>query len=104
MELAGQSRGNRSMPRVKTVSKKQAILDAASRDFAERDFHEVLIDDIAATAKIGKGTIYRYFETKEELYFAAILQGFDELYETLIATLPEGASPTRRPERIAREV
>ena len=92
------------MPRVKTVSKKQAILDAASRDFAEKDFHEVLIDDIATSAKIGKGTIYRYFETKEELYFAAILQGFDELYETLVATLPEEAFPKRRLERIAREI
>src|SRR5437773_10331435 len=104
MELAGQFQGNRSMPRVKTVSKKRAILDAASRDFAEKDFHEVLIDDIATSAKIGKGTIYRYCETKEELYFAAILQGFDELYETLVAQLPAEASPARRLERIAREI
>ena len=92
------------MPRVKTVSKKQAILEAASRDFARKDFHEVLIDDIAASARIGKGTIYRYFQTKEELYFAAILKGFDELYAALVATLPEEASPTRRLERIAREI
>src|SRR6266508_2184323 len=104
MELTGQFRENHSMPRVKTVSKKQAILEAASRDFARKDFHEVLIDDIAASARIGKGTIYRYFQTKEELYFAAILQGFDELYAALVATLAAEASPTRRLERIAREI
>ena len=36
------------MPRVKTVSKKQAILEAAARVFAAKEFHQVLIDDVAA--------------------------------------------------------
>ena len=69
------------MPRVKTATKEQAILDAASQVFALRPFHEVLIDDIAADASIGKGTIYRYFPTKEDLYFATILHGLDTLAE-----------------------
>ena len=64
------------MPRVRTVSKKQAILEAASRDFAEKDFHEVLIDDIATSAKIGKGTIYRYFPSKDDIFFALAEEGF----------------------------
>lgn len=92
------------MPRVKTQTKKQAILDAAARDFAQREFHEVLIEDIASSARIGKGTIYRYFETKEDLYFATILEGFDELNRALASALPREASPTRQLERIAREI
>src|SRR5260370_42216817 len=82
------------MPRVKTSSKKEEILEAASGVFADREFHEVLIDDVAAQAGVGKGTVYRYFRTKEELYFETILQAFDDLS----ATLAEGVlGETSRP-------
>lgn len=91
------------MPRVKTKSKKEEILEAASRVFADREFHEVLIDDVAAQAGVGKGTVYRYFRTKEELYFETLLRAFDDLSETLAEGVLEEASPTRRLERIARE-
>ena len=56
------------MPRVKTEAKERAILEAAAKVFAMKPFHGVLIDEIASDAGIGKGTIYRYFETKDELY------------------------------------
>jgi AcrR family transcriptional regulator len=102
MELTGQFR-NKSMARVKTISKKEEILEAASRVFAEREFHEVLIDDVASLAGVGKGTVYRYFRTKEELYFETLLQAFDELSATLAEAVTEEASPTRRLERIVRE-
>jgi len=92
------------MPRVKTATKEQAILEAASHVFALRPFHEVLIDDIAADASIGKGTIYRYFPTKEDLYFATILHGIDTLTDIAgRATEPE-QHPARRLERIAVEI
>ena len=91
------------MPRVKTVVKKDEILEAASRVFAEKEFHEVLIDDIAALAGVGKGTVYRYFRTKEELYFETILQALDDLYALLVRTTSQEVSATRRLERIARE-
>jgi AcrR family transcriptional regulator len=92
------------MPRVKTVTKKQAILEAAARVFAAKEFHQVLIDDVAAEAGVGKGTIYRYFETKEDLYFDTVLDVLDHLERLLLATLPEETSPTRRLERVAREI
>ena len=101
MELTGQFRNE--MPRVKTTSKKQEILEAASRVFAEKEFHRVLIDDVAARAGVGKGTVYRYFRTKEELYFETILQAFDRLSATLEAAVSRETSPALRLERIARE-
>ena len=92
------------MARVKTDEKLEEILEAASRIFSERDFHEVLIDEIAEAGGIGKGTVYRYFRTKEDLYFATILHGLDRLDGVLLAALPQEASPTRRLERLAREI
>lgn len=92
------------MTRLKTLDKKQAIVDAAARVFSGRQFHEALIDEVALAACVGKGTIYRYFPTKDDLYFAAILHSFDELSSALAVTLSRESSPRRRLERIAREV
>lgn len=92
------------MARVKTATKEQAILEAASRVFARRPFHEVLIDEIAANAGIGKGTIYRYFETKDDLYFATILYGIDSLGAALERVLPQEDSALQRLERVATEI
>ncbi|HYK42852.1 MAG TPA: TetR/AcrR family transcriptional regulator [Thermoanaerobaculia bacterium] len=92
------------MARAKTASKEAEILDAAARVFSARPYHHVLIDDVAAAAHVGKGTIYRYFETKEDLHFAAILYGFDALASALSAASFRGAPPAERLERIAREV
>jgi AcrR family transcriptional regulator len=92
------------MPRVKTATKEQAILDASSRVFAQRPYHEVLIDHIAADASIGKGTIYRYFPTKEDLYYATILHGLDTLTEIAGRAIEPELDPARRLERIASEI
>jgi AcrR family transcriptional regulator len=92
------------MSRAKTADKETAILDAASRVFAQRPFHEVLIDDIATDAGIGKGTIYRYFETKDDLFFATSLYALDHLAVALEKARSPEDSAARRLERIAREI
>ena len=89
------------MARLKTQTKELAILDAASRVFAARPFHEVLIDSIASDAGIGKGTIYRYFETKEDLYFATVLHVVECLATELQEAVRTEASASKRLERIA---
>ena len=91
------------MPRVKTEAKERAILDAAAKVFATKPFHGVLIDEIASDAGIGKGTIYRYFETKDDLYFATTLHVLDQLEEVLSDALSQDQSAACRLEKIARE-
>ncbi|MEJ2715656.1 MAG: TetR/AcrR family transcriptional regulator [Deltaproteobacteria bacterium] len=46
------------------------ILRAALDEFSENGFHQATIDSIAERAGIAKGTVYRYFKTKEELFNA----------------------------------
>lgn len=92
------------MPRLKTALKERSILEAASRVFAERPFHAVLIDDVAASAGIGKGTIYRYFQTKDDLYFAAVLFGLDRVAAAVEKGLASETTTAGRLERIAREI
>jgi AcrR family transcriptional regulator len=46
------------------------ILHAALEEFSEKGFHNTTIDSIAERAGIAKGTVYRYFSTKEALFSA----------------------------------
>jgi AcrR family transcriptional regulator len=61
--------------------KRQDIIAAAVTLFASRPFHEVRLEDVAAAAKIGKGTIYIYFKNKDDLYASLILDGFSQLVD-----------------------
>ncbi len=64
------------------------ILQTARKAFAENAFHEVLMDDVAREAGVGKGTIYRYFPDKESLYFAVIFNDVEDLKRQIQSTLP----------------
>jgi AcrR family transcriptional regulator len=77
--------------RQKSPAKREEILAAAVAEFAHRDFHEVLMDDVAARAGVGKGTLYRYFPTKEELFVAAVLRELSESHTEHLSTLDEAA-------------
>src|SRR5262249_7165404 len=57
------------------------ILDAAGRLFGTRRFHEVRMEDIAAEAGVGKGTLYRYFKDKDELYLKLLERAAGEFTE-----------------------
>ena len=59
--------------------KRGTILQAASALFSDRDYHLVLMDDVATRARVGKGTLYRYFPTKEALYIATVLDAWDRV-------------------------
>lgn len=73
-------------------AKRQEILAVAAALFASRPFHEVRLDDIAAAAHIGKGTIYVYFESKESLYLTLIREGFARMVAAVKADVQGPAS------------
>jgi len=52
----------------------QQILDAALSVFAEHGIDAAKLEEIAARAGVSKGTIYLYFDSKEELFRAVIRQ------------------------------
>lgn len=53
------------------VRRKQ-ILDAATVVFAQRGFHRTTVKDIAKQADIADGTLYNYFQNKEDLLFGIL--------------------------------
>lgn len=76
--------------------KRQKIMTAALRLFAERGFHGAPTSAIAAEAGVGVGTIYRYFKDKESLIHELCAE-LRQHYETaVLAELgPELGPPAR---------
>lgn len=60
------------------TDKRERILVAAKAVFAEKGFSGAAIADIATRADIGKGTVYEYYKSKEELFFAVFEWFIDE--------------------------
>lgn len=54
--------------RVKTESRRQAIVEAAAAVFIERGFEATSMAEIASRAGGSKATLYSYFPSKEELF------------------------------------
>jgi AcrR family transcriptional regulator len=61
------------------------ILAAAAAVFAERDFHRVQVSEVAARAGVGKGTVYLYFPTKDDLHHGALEASLRRLADELEA-------------------
>jgi AcrR family transcriptional regulator len=65
------------------AQRRQEILDAARQVFFARGFHRPTMDDVAASAEVSKGTIYLYFESKEEILALLLLEGLDLLLDEM---------------------
>ena len=59
--------------------KRKKIFDAALRIFAQKGYHNATIDEIAALSKVGKGSVYRYFKSKEDLLTQLLAEHYDHI-------------------------
>src|SRR4051794_28206952 len=59
--------------------RRRAILKAARTVFARQGYANTVVDDIARQAEIGKGTLYLYFPSKEQIYLAALIEDAQRL-------------------------
>lgn len=55
-------------------NRRACILKAARCVFARQGYAQTVVDDIAGQAGIGKGTLYLYFKSKEEIFLAALVE------------------------------
>ena len=65
------------------ISRQRDILTAARELFLRRGYHETTLEEIARQADFGKGTIYNYFDSKEELFRSIIDQFTDEIADLI---------------------
>lgn len=70
--------------------RRSEIVLAAEKIFFANGFENTTIDDIALAAELSKGTIYLYFESKEQLHSAVVMRGV-ELLARMFREAFEGA-------------
>jgi AcrR family transcriptional regulator len=75
-----------TMARKADPKKRIDILAAATKVFAQKGYAAARIIEVAKAAGVGKGTIYEYFRSKEELFFA--------VFESMMRSMAESMSQT----------
>lgn len=81
--------------RAHVEDKREAILEAALDLFSERGFHGTAVPLIAERAKVGAGTLYRYFDSKEAIVNALFREQKGAFARALLSDFPVEA-PTRQ--------
>lgn len=63
------------------------ILEAAGTYFGKNGYHQADLDVVSKEAGVGKGTLYRYFENKEELFVESVSYFADKMYGTIVSDI-----------------
>ncbi len=69
----------------------QEILDAALAEFASRGFAAARMEDIAARAGVTKGTVYLYFDSKEEVFKSLVRESIGSEIDARLAAATQFA-------------
>lgn len=84
--------------------RRSEIMQATEKLFATRRFHEITLDDVIREAGVGKGTVYRYFKDKDDLFFQTAIAGFDEMCALIEDTSPGDAPFDRQLLDVCQQV
>lgn len=69
--------------------RRKAIMEAAAGLFQEQDYDKVSLNAIARRAGMAKSNVYRYFDTKEEIFLHLFLEDVAELFDEMTKRLEE---------------
>lgn len=70
--------------------KREKIFDSALMVFSKSGFHEATMDEIATSSGVAKGTLYRYFKSKEDLLDSLLKEKSDEIVSRLSGIFLDG--------------
>src|SRR5690348_13674543 len=79
--------------------KRERILAAALRLFANETYQGVTMDRVAEAAGVAKGTLYLYFPSKEALYLGILSDGLESISKRYQATVDQRADIAERLRR-----
>ncbi len=88
-------------PSPRTEKKRRLILETALKVFAREGFAETDVQVIADLAKVGKGTIYRHFGNKRELFLATARHCVEQLGEFIREQVKEDPSAVKMLREVA---
>jgi len=82
------------------LAHREEILSAAEKVFAAKGFFPTTMSDIAREAEFGTGTLYKYFKSKEELYFTLIDEKVEEINRLVKTELLQKTSAVERIKKV----
>ena len=71
------------------------ILEGALSVFKEKGLDGATMDQIANASGFGKATLYYYFKSKEEVFSAILVDGWQNIWESLEPVIAEQGSPRK---------
>jgi AcrR family transcriptional regulator len=84
----------------KREASRRRILDSARTVFFREGFEAANLDEVASLAGVAKGTIYRYFESKAELYVAVLVHNADAFVSRMRNKIDPSLPPDKQIKRI----
>jgi AcrR family transcriptional regulator len=86
--------------RASAALKRDDLLPGAARAFLENGFQATTMEKVADACRVGKGTLYEYFPSKEDLFIEVCLSGFETDSEAIEAAFRASADPAATLERV----
>jgi TetR/AcrR family fatty acid metabolism transcriptional regulator len=87
--------------RRKNSEKYHRIIEAATKIFAKKGFYPAKISEIAKEAQVADGTIYIYFENKDDILISLFEEQMRVVLENMVTQISELEDPARKLERFA---
>jgi AcrR family transcriptional regulator len=87
MNTGAEKKAKRCSSDEEILARREEILDTATELFAEQGFSDAVTQAIADRLGIGKGTIYRYFPSKRELFLSAVDRVMVKMRERVDASI-----------------
>ncbi len=85
----------------KKNDKHQRIIEAATRIFARKGFFQAKVSDIAREAGVADGTIYLYFDNKDDILISLFEDQMKVVLENMIKKLSEETDPVKKLHQFA---
>lgn len=89
------------MSKRKNNIKYYKIIDAATKVFAKRGFYQAKISEIAKEAGIADGTVYIYFENKDDILISLFEEQMKSVLNNMVSHISEEDDPVRKFEIFA---
>jgi len=89
------------MSKRKNTEKYYKIIDAATKIFAKKGFHQAKISEIAREAQIADGTIYIYFENKDDILISLFEEQMNAVLDNMVEKISEQNNPIKKLEKFA---
>ncbi len=79
-----------------TIKTRSIFIDVARKLFAEKGMESTTMNDIAAEAKKGRRTLYTYFKSKDDIYYAVIESELFMLAHKLQREMQKNTNPAEK--------